>query len=101
MEKYLGQCKPLMVLAGWTEKNLKLGFANHFLAYVPPVRPLLLLMDGHSTHFYPFFVNRAADEDIIVFCLPPYSTHRAQPLDKGVFGPLKQCWREECHPYLV
>ena len=88
--------------SGWMDRDIfEAWFANHFLAYVPPVRPILLLMDGHSTHFSPLFVNRAADEDIIVFCLPPHSTHRAQPLDKGVFGPLKQCWREECHSYLV
>ena len=36
-----------------------------------------------------------------MFCLPPYSTHRAQSLDKGVFGPLKQCWRGKCHSHLV
>ena len=23
-----------------------------------------------------------------------------QPLEKGIFGPLKKAWREECHEYL-
>ena len=58
-------------------------------------------MDGSSTHFSLLFVNKAAEEKVIVFCLPPNSTHKAQPLDKGVFSPLKRAWREECHNYLL
>ena len=75
-------------------------FICHFLAYAPPTR-LLLLMDGHSSHFSPLFMNRAAKEQLIVFCLPPHSIHKTQPLDKGVFGPMKRAWREECHTYLL
>ena len=57
-------------------------------------------MDGHSSHFSPQFINRAAEEEVVVLCLPPNTTHKTQPLDKGVFGPLKQAWREECHSYI-
>ena len=87
---------------GWIDTELfESWFTNHFLAYAPPSRPLLLLMDGHSSHFSPLFVNSAAEEQIIGFCLPPNSTHKTQPLDKGVFGPLKRSWREECHSYIM
>uniref|UniRef100_A0A1X7SWI6 DDE-1 domain-containing protein n=1 Tax=Amphimedon queenslandica TaxID=400682 RepID=A0A1X7SWI6_AMPQE len=37
---------------------------------------------------------------IIFFCLPPHTTHRTQPLDKGCFSPLKAYWKEECPDYL-
>ena len=73
-------------------------FFHRFLVYAPPVRPLLLL-DGHSSHYSPTFVNKAAEEKIIVFCLPPNTTHHTQPLDKRAFSPLKLCWREECHNF--
>ena len=76
-------------------------FLHHFLPKAPSERPLLLLMDGHSTHFSPVFVNKAAEEHIIVFCLPPHTTHKTQPLDKGVFSPLKTAWREVCHSYII
>ena len=72
-----------------------------FLAYAPLTQPLLLLMDGHSSHFSPLFVNKAAEGQVIGFCLPPHSTHKTQRLDKGVFGPMKIAWREECHTYLL
>ncbi len=88
--------------SGWIDSEIfECWFTNHFLVYVPPVRPILLLMDGHSSHFSPIFVNKAAEEQIIVFCLPPNSTHKTQPLDKGVFGPLKSIWRQECHSYMI
>ena len=69
---------------GWMNKEI-FGdwFSYHFLKYAPPACPLLIIMDGRSFHFTPDFINRAAEEDIIVMCLPPNGTHRTQPLDKG------------------
>ena len=67
-----------------------------FLAYAPPVRPLLFLMDRHLSHFQPDLINQAAAEGVIMFCLPPHTTHLTQPRDKGCFGPLKAYWQEEC-----
>ncbi len=75
-------------------------FSNHFLVHAPPARPLLLLLDGHSTHYNPQFISKAAHEQIVVFCLLPNTTHLTQPLDKGIFGPLKTYWNQECHMYL-
>ena len=85
---------------GWMDTELfENWFFHHFLVYAPPVRPLLLLLDGHSSHYSPTFVKKAAEEKIIVFCLHPNTTHRTQPLDKGAFSPLKLCWGEECHNF--
>ena len=87
---------------GWMNKEIFSDwFSYHFLKYAPPARPLLIIMDGHSSHFTPDFINRAAEEDIIVMCLPPNSTHKTQPLDKGPFSPLKVAWKEECHSFLL
>jgi hypothetical protein len=87
--------------SGWMNSEIfEAWFSNHFLSHVPPSRPLLLMIDGHSSHFSPSFVNRAAEEEVVVLCLPPNTTHKTQPLDKGVFSPLKRAWREECHLYM-
>ena len=58
-------------------------------------------MDGHSTHYCPDTILLAAKEYIILFTLPPNTTHLAQPLDKGCFGPLKSAWCKACHDYLA
>ena len=39
---------------GWTDQVLfKHWFQDHFLKYAVPTKPLLLLMDGHSSHYEP------------------------------------------------
>lgn len=85
---------------GWMDMELfNMWFSNHFLRYAPAARPLLLLLDGHSSHYCPDTVRLAAKEQVILFTLPPNTTHLTQPLDKGCFGPLKAAWREVCHQF--
>ena len=71
-----------------------------FLKHVVPARPLLLLLDGHSSHFQLEVIRYAKTSEVIVFCLPPHKTHASQPLDVAVFGPLKQHWANSCHKYM-
>lgn len=87
---------------GWIDQELFDGwFTDHSLKCAPLVRPSLLLLDGHSSHFCPDTVSFAAKEKVIMFALPPNTTHIIQPLDKGCFGPLKSHWKEECHNYMM
>ena len=41
------------------------------LSNASPLRPLLLILDGHSTHYQPSIIRLAASEQVILFCLPP------------------------------
>lgn len=75
-------------------------FEQHFLEYAPSGRPLLLLLDGHSSHYNPTFIRFAAEKGVIVFALPPNTTHISQPLDSVCFKALKQCWDEQCNLYM-
>ena len=64
---------------------------NGFLEYASSRRPLLLLLDSHSSHYNPEFIRFAAQKGVIVFVLPPNTTHLSQPLDGVCFKALKQC----------
>ena len=87
---------------GWMDSRLfHMWFRRHFLRYAPATRPLLLLLDGHTSHYCPDTINLAAEQGVIIFTLPPNTTHLAQPLDKGVFGPFKQHWRRVCHDFQI
>lgn len=87
---------------GWMDQQLfDAWLSSHFLRYAPPTRPLLLLLDGHSSHYSPSAIRFAAKEQIIVFALPPHTTHVTQPLDRGCFSPLKIAWREVCHAFMA
>ena len=87
---------------GWMDQELfDAGLCCHFLRYAPPTRPLLLLLDGHSSHYSPHAIRCAAKEKVIMFALPLHTTHVTQPLDRGCFSPLKMAWREVCHTFMA
>ena len=87
---------------GWSNSEMfSLWFQNHFLRHIPAVRPVLLLLDGHSSHYNLTTLKMAAKEKVIIFCLPPHTTHLAQPLDVSCFSSLKAAWHEECHMYSI
>jgi DDE superfamily endonuclease len=48
----------------------------------------LLIVDGHSSYVNMAFINLASRLRIIIAILPLHSTHRLQPLNVGLFGPL-------------
>ena len=54
--------------------------------------PIALIFNGHGSHTTLEWINIARDYNIILFCLPPHTTHRLQPLDVGCFGPLQIAW---------
>ena len=86
---------------GWIDMELFKGwFTDHFLQFAVTARPILLLLDGHSSHYNPEAIRHAKESDVILFTLVPHTTHEMQPLDTSVFGPLKSNWGEACHDYI-
>ena len=59
-----------------------------FLKFTVPQRPVLLLIDGHKSHITLDVVYLCRDNDILLFCLTPHTTHALQPLDVAVFKSL-------------
>lgn len=81
---------------GWTDQELfRHWLKDHFICYAVPGHPLLLILDGHSSHHEPISIEMAGEEGIILFCLPPHSTQNSQPLNCTVFGPLKRHYLSE------
>ena len=77
---------------GWTDSKIGYGWLTN--VYDPiskaccPGESRLLTLDGHVSHINYKFLRYYEQNDIIVFCLPPHSTHLLQPLDVGLFSPL-------------
>ena len=85
---------------GWVDSELFKGWlTDHFIVNAVGVRPILLLMDGHSSHFQPDLIEFARQYDIL-FCLPPHTTYESQPLDASVFKSLKVNWKDACHSFI-
>ena len=88
--------------SGWIDQELfSLWFEKLFIPNIPPQRPVMLMLDGHKSRYTPEAISRAAASGIIIFCIPPNMTHKAQPLDVSFFAPLKQYWSSVCHTFMV
>ncbi|XP_045463203.1 MFS-type transporter clz9-like [Harmonia axyridis] len=77
--------------SGWMTQKEFVKFIDHFIHHVKPSKedPVLLLLDNHSSHVNVEVVNKAKENNIILLSFPPHCSHRLQPLDVGVYGPLK------------
>ena len=80
---------------GWMQGNLfNTWFKKHFITHAPASRPLLLLMDGYSSHLKLETIHFAADNGVIIFALPPNTTHLT-PRQRGDWA--IQMSLETCH----
>lgn len=61
--------------------------------------PRMLIMDGHSSHITGDMITLCIENDIDLLILPPHCSHLLQPLDVGVYGPLKRFHAQEVDRY--
>lgn len=59
--------------------------------------PVVLFVDGHSSHLSLETAEFCLEKKIVLIALYPNSTHLIQPMDVAVFGPLKKNWRHAVH----
>lgn len=87
--------------SGWMDSELFHGWLrNHFTNSIPPARPVVLLLDGHSSHINLDTARYAKEEGILLYCLPPHTTHVLQPCDVGFFKPMKTNWNKQVTKYV-
>ena len=60
-----------------------------------PTTRRLLIMDGHSSHITANVIAFCMQRAIDLMILPPHCSHILQPLDVGVFAPLKRALASE------
>ena len=84
--------------SGWMESDNFLEWFNKM--FLPAVDHLLrtgavvLFLDGHHSHLSLSLIRTAKEKGVHLYCLPPHTTHILQPLDVGVYGPIKQTWKK-------
>jgi hypothetical protein len=66
-------------------------FLQHFVKHtrVSKESMLLLLLDNHHSHISVAAIDFCRAHGIVMLSFPPHCSHRLQPLDRSVFGPLK------------
>ena len=87
-----------MSSSGWMEsENFLSWFKKCFLVAADNLLkegPVVLFVDGHHSHLSFPLIRMAREKSVHLMCLPPHTTHILQPLDVGVFGPVKKAWKE-------
>ena len=85
---------------GWTNQVLGLEYLQQ--CFEPstwfrcgPGEYRLLIVDGHNSHFSWDFQWFYLQHNIVLFCIPPHTTHIVQPLDVGLFSPLQHYYSKE------
>jgi hypothetical protein len=58
-------------------------------------RPRVLISDGFGTHESPEILKFCYENNIILCRLPSHTSHKLQPCDVAVFGPLKAAYRKQ------
>ncbi|KAK7149284.1 hypothetical protein R3I94_008801 [Phoxinus phoxinus] len=77
--------------SGWMQEAEFLLFLQDFAIHtrVSKESMLLLLLDNHHSHISGAAIDFCRAHRIVMLSFPPHCSHRLQPLDRSVFGPLK------------
>ncbi|XP_015123981.1 uncharacterized protein LOC107046042 [Diachasma alloeum] len=76
---------------GWTNAALFLTWLEHFVSHKHCSKedPVLVTLDNHDSHGSLAAFDYCRDNGIFLLSLPPYTSHRTQPLDVSFFGLLE------------
>lgn len=77
--------------SGWMTEDLFTEYLLHFVRFSKCSKsfPAILLVDNHCSHLSCEALDYGKDHGITVLSFPPHCTHKLQPLDRSVFGPIK------------
>ena len=89
--------------SGWSNEVIFLQFLEHFISNVRPSveKPVLLLMDNHESYVNISIIELAKRSGIILMTFHPHTTHKMQPLDRGVFGPTKTFYNNAMNNWMI
>jgi hypothetical protein len=91
--------------SGWINEELFEKWFDHFLKKVRPdacLDPVLLILDGHTSHTKNLsVVSKARENNVVLLSLPSHCTHKLHPLDVAVFKSINTFYDEEVSTWLT
>jgi hypothetical protein len=98
-------------VADWHYAALPKGWSNNVLGYewlwriiagqTSHLRRRLLIVDGQGSHVTSDFACYCMLNSIDLLVLPPHTSHKLQPLNVGVFAPLKATIKDLAKKWVV
>lgn len=86
---------------GWTNGETFFQWLKIFIEHVRPStnKRVVLILDNHESHkFFPA-LDYASQHHVTFVSFPPHTTHKLQPLDVAVYGPLKKYFEQEVNTF--
>ncbi|XP_039282445.1 uncharacterized protein LOC120350969 [Nilaparvata lugens] len=89
--------------SGWMMEKNFLKFAKHFVTHVrcSIENPCLLILDNHESHLSADLLDYFKENGVTLLSFPPHCSHKLQPLDRSVFGPLKKYINTACDSWMA
>ena len=83
--------------------DLFIRVLEHIAEYVKCTKedPIILIMDNHQSHLAVDCLMFAKENGIHIITLPPHTSHKTQPLDRSVFGPMKKYYNSCVNAWMM
>ncbi|XP_072171817.1 uncharacterized protein [Diadema setosum] len=83
--------------SGWINSELFVDWLKHFISFVgaTPENKVLLILDNHTSHATLGAWKTCRDNGVVMVSIPPHTSHKLQPLDRTVYGPLKNAFARQ------
>ncbi|KAJ8930258.1 hypothetical protein NQ314_016951 [Rhamnusium bicolor] len=89
--------------SGWMKETHFLEYVKHFVRHTRASvdRPTVLLLDNHDSHMSVEGLTYCENNGVTVLSFPPHCSHKLQPLDRSVYGPLKKYVNSACDAWMT
>lgn len=87
--------------SGWMTGDNFMLWLEHFAkhSHCSVEKHVLLVMDNHDSHITVQSLDYAKSNGIVLLTFPPHCSHKLQPLDRSVYGPLKKYYNAACNDW--
>ena len=88
--------------SGWMQEEDFLVFLKHFQTHTKSSleSKVLLILDNHTSHLSVAGIHFCRSHGIVLLSFPPHCSHKLQPLDRSVYGPLKRLVNNCCDSWM-
>ncbi|KAJ8933909.1 hypothetical protein NQ314_013710 [Rhamnusium bicolor] len=89
--------------SGWMKETHFLKYVKHFVRHTRASvdRPVVLLLDNHDSYLSVEGFTYCKNNGVTVLSFPPHCSHKLQPLDRSVYGPLKKYVNSACDAWMT
>jgi hypothetical protein len=95
----------LISKSGYQVKDTWLQYIQWLYATVKPTPtrrdPIILIVDGAPSHLCHHAVKWGLEHNVHIFMMLPNATATCQPLDVGLFGPMKRSLYKKCNELIA